>query len=526
MWKSLRSIVFILVLFSTQLAYSIDTVPQKVDDKYADSIMYNAQTYYFSNSDSAIMLYSQAYNLYHDNENLEGQMECLTRLSKLYQDIGRLDTAIAIAYSAIEIGEYNSFDTLLAETYLRMGNHYFSIKKYTKSREFYDKTIKLNLPNTKQAALGAIGQICLKNGELDSANYYLTTTLTYFEKQDSSSSSNLNNRSAVNGSLGVIAFEQDNYKKGIAYLNESLRLSRKVQNYNNVLSALINISIAYDYLKQPEKSEINLNAAFVLADSLEYNHYKRNICKVYTEHYVELNMYKEAFHWTTRYHALHDSLDKVDYEMIIYEKELEYNNRIKDEEKRRVIAEEKQNQLLLWLTIIGSSMLFLFITVFLFRKLQTTSKERNLFETKNQQSEDRLIEAKERLAKLNMHLAKQNELIVNLRSGSSEEDNPEIDNPLQDLEQIKLLRNDDWTKYLEVFQLIFPVFFTKINKQFPNLSEGDKRQLIMVKLGYSRGKSAGILGVTEGAVKRGRQRLSKKMGLDDVTGLDAVIKEF
>ncbi len=38
----------------------------------------------------------------------------------------------------------------------------------------------------------------------------------------------------------------------------------------------------------------------------------------------------------------------------------------------------------------------------------------------------------------------------------------------------------------------------------------------MIKLDYSKAKSAEILGITEGAVKRGRQRLSKKLGLVDV----------
>jgi hypothetical protein len=250
------------------------------------------------------------------------------------------------------------------------------------------------------------------------------------------------------------------------------------------------------------------------------------IYKVFTDHYRDLLDYEKAFNWTTRYHELQDSLDHVDYEKIIYENELKYNNRIKEEEKKIILVEEKQKRLLLWLSILGSTLVFILLTILLYRRLRTAAQERNLFKSENKQMSNSLDDAKKSLIQLNAHLAKQNKLIILLRRDSSKNQSLDDDKTLEDLERIKILRNEDWIKYLKVFKLIYPNFFSVINKKFPNLSEGDMRQLIMIKLGYSIKKSASIIGISEVGVKRGRQRLSKKLGLEDITYLKSFVDSY
>jgi tetratricopeptide (TPR) repeat protein len=517
-------IVFYILLFSFVQSYGADR--QNENSIIADSIRNQAYQYYFTNADSSIILYEQAYNIYLNENDLRNQMYCMTRLSKLYQDIGKTDTAISLAYKAINLGEINNFDTLLAATYLRLGNQYMDIGKYHKAKDLFKKTIKFDFPNTKRGAIGAIGQVYMMLNKLDSALYYLKTSLSYFESKDSTIKRNLYNRSSINGTLGVVSFKMNNYKSGIAYLKESLRLSKKIKNYNNTISNLINISIACDYLDKSNEAEVYLNEALSLTDSLNFNHYKLMIYKVFTDHYRDLLDYEKAFNWTTRYHELQDSLDHVDYEKIIYENELKYNNRIKEEEKKIILVEEKQKRLLLWLSILGSTLVFILLTILLYRRLRTAAQERNLFKSENKQMSNSLDDAKKSLIQLNAHLAKQNKLIILLRRDSSKNQSLDDDKTLEDLERIKILRNEDWIKYLKVFKLIYPNFFSVINKKFPNLSEGDMRQLIMIKLDYSIKKSASIIGISEVGVKRGRQRLSKKLGLEDITYLKSFVDSY
>ncbi len=491
----------------------------------SDSLRNIALSYYFSNNDSSLFYFNKILEHAILIKNKSIVMESLSRLSMLFNRQGRMDTAIVLAYQAIEVGEQYHYDTLLAETYLRLGNYYFSLRKYDKAVDLYYKTIGLNLPNTKNAALGAIGQVFMKKGELDSAQYYSEKALYYFTHLDTNSTEAIYNSASFYGSLGIIAFQKNEYKKGIYYLEESLRLLHKVNNAPNEISALLNLSIAYDYLKKPSKALDALHKAIYLSDSIGNNKYKLKSYKVMTEHFVEIGQFENAYYSTTRYHALQDSLDKVDYNKIIYENELKYNTRIQEEKQKRILAEEKQKQIVLWITIIVSFLAFVMITLMLYRRIQHMSNERKRLNDKTDSMQLKLSEAKEQLSELNAHLAEQNKQFLILQKEVDAGKANDVPKTLEDLEKIKIYRNEDWKKYLEVFQLLYPGFFKTILMQFPKLSEGDKRQLIMIKLDYSKAKSAEILGITEGAVKRGRQRLSKKLGLDDVTQFKGFVEE-
>ncbi len=518
----LRRIYLVFLFFS---AFSAIVYGQELmENKSNTSARQIALSYYFSDFDSSIFYFNKYRLKAIKQGDKNGEMESLSRLSMLFKRKGRMDTAIALVYQAIEIGEQNHYDTLLAETYLRLGNYYLKLKQFDKAMVFYRKTINLDFPNTQHGAMGAIGQLFMKKGELDSAQFYSEKALNYFRQLDTNSTDVIYNSASLYGSLGIIAFQKNQYKKGIYYLEEALRLSRKINNVTNEISSLLNLSIAYDYLKKPSKALGAVQKAIFLSDSIGNNKYKLKAYKVMTEHFVENQQFEKAYFTTTRYHALQDSLDKVDYNKIIYENELKYNTRIQEEKQKRVLAEEKQKQTLLWITIIVSFLIFVMITLMLYRRIQRISNERKKLNEKADSMQSKLSEAKAQLSELNAHLAEQNKrfslLLKEVDTGKANDDLKTV----EDLEKIKILRNEDWKKYLEVFQLLFPEFFKIVLEQFPSLSEGDKRQLIMIKLDYSKAKSAEILGITEGAVKRGRQRLSKKLGLDDVTQLKGFVE--
>ena len=66
---------------------------------------------------------------------------------------------------------------------------------------------------------------------------------------------------------------------------------------------------------------------------------------------------------------------------------------------------------------------------------------------------------------------------------------------------------------------IHPRFLDKLNQLDLRLSEGDKRQLMLIKLGFSISQSAGILGVGYKAIQKARQRLARKFQIESSRGL-------
>ncbi|MCK5765875.1 MAG: hypothetical protein KAH26_07820, partial [Bacteroidales bacterium] len=131
--------------------------------------------------------------------------------------------------------------------------------------------------------------------------------------------------------------------------------------------------------------------------------------------------------------------------------------------------------------------------------------------------------AKNNISNLNQHLSEQNKLIIKLENEITNYKSSNLDNGIKDLAKMKILHNEDWEEYMKGFQSLHPNFFTVIESKYSQLTEGEKRQLIMIKLDYSRKKSAQILGISSESVKRARQRLSKKLGFADVIEMNNII---
>ena len=69
----------------------------------------------------------------------------------------------------------------------------------------------------------------------------------------------------------------------------------------------------------------------------------------------------------------------------------------------------------------------------------------------------------------------------------------------------------DWKKFQLHFKEVHPDFFTKLNKQFPDLSAKQLRHCAYIKLGLSSKETAQLLNLAPKSIEMARYRLKKKM---------------
>jgi tetratricopeptide (TPR) repeat protein len=494
--------------------------------QYADSLYNLANKYFINNQDSAILFYNEALSLYTSQNNTRQQMLCLSRLSVLYDNIGNLDTALTIAYRAVNIGIKYSYDTVLAETYLRLGGLYKEAHQFEKSKEFYYKTIDIGLINTTNGAWGGLGILYSNMQEYDSAKIYLERSMDYFQNQDTSLQIVMFNIASLYGSIGINCFDRNKPKEGLQNFEESLRISRKIGNEPNIISNLLNLSIAYDMSNLPQKSEAVLEEAYYLADSIGNQKLKARVFLLMSDHYYETKDFKSAYDYLNRYHNLNDSLGRIDYKNSLHDNEIKYLQQIQEVELERMEIEKERSKLQFILIIGVSSILFILITLFLFRKVKVKTKEKKQLEKHSRSLGVSLKEATARLAQMDRHLEEQNRLIIKLQEDTQNLDDNDVVDIVNELENQKIHLNEDWEKYVETFSILHPKFLPNIVEEFDNLTEGDKRQLIMIKLGYPRKKSALILGISPDSVKRAQQRLARKLNLKDITELKGFVEHY
>jgi DNA-directed RNA polymerase specialized sigma24 family protein len=160
------------------------------------------------------------------------------------------------------------------------------------------------------------------------------------------------------------------------------------------------------------------------------------------------------------------------------------------------------------------------------RRIQN-KKDKEIITLKLMKTRGELDRKKAELKTLTFTIVEKNRKIDNLQNeikniGKSD-DLDKLDEKKEELRNLKILTEDDWVKFKSIFKDVYSEQTLKIDHLSPNLSEGDKRQLMLIKLGFSINKSAEILGVGYRAIQKARQRLAQKLNLKSSKDISNII---
>lgn len=145
-------------------------------------------------------------------------------------------------------------------------------------------------------------------------------------------------------------------------------------------------------------------------------------------------------------------------------------------------------------------------------------------------SDQKLMEANNNLSSFTIYLKEKNEYIANLKDEIETVKQTSfsvIENErgqLQALLESHLMTEDKWSLFKEAFVKEYPLFYNDILRKFPELTESNLRFIFLGKLGLKNNEISNLLGVTEDAVKKAKQRLKKKIGEDRYTVLSSNLK--
>ena len=178
----------------------------------------------------------------------------------------------------------------------------------------------------------------------------------------------------------------------------------------------------------------------------------------------------------------------------------------------------KQQVLLRNGLLAGLVLLALIIFLLLNRQLLKRRKEQAL-------AQQQLHFAEQELLSFTRQLKEKNDLLEQLR------DEINKDNHLNDREgninrllTATILTEDDWKKFRQLFEKVYPGFFIRLKEKMPDLSAADMRLLALTKLQLPPKNMASMLGVTYDAVKKARQRLRKKISLPEEGSLEELVE--
>lgn len=304
----------------------------------------------------------------------------------------------------------------------------------------------------------------------------------------------------------------DRFDEALAYYNLSLEECKKINYTEGMATAYQNLSTVYT--KKGNEPKAFENARKCLNLSLNLNS-KVRISEAYLElsrihdRFAEpdsaLYYYKKHYEWEKNLMEANQSdlLSRYQANLGMEVKNL----RIQNLQNEKQIANNR-----IWFIAAGVFIFILITGFFVYRYLSKIRFKEQQLELELHNSK-RLIEVKEQELKTYIiDLSKKNAIINNLqidtgRTGTIAQNEPEV----AELLEQKILTDEDWEKFKNRFNNIYPNFFLRIKESHLPLTEAEIRILVLMRLELNGKHMAAILGISPQSVRVCKMRLKKKL---------------
>ena len=91
------------------------------------------------------------------------------------------------------------------------------------------------------------------------------------------------------------------------------------------------------------------------------------------------------------------------------------------------------------------------------------------------------------------------------------------------LKRYSILTENDWNEFRNLFEKVQIGFFSTLKQRFPDLTPSEQRLLALMKLQLSKREMAGMLGIAPDSIKKTRQRIRKKINVQDDGALEELV---
>ncbi|UFH34907.1 tetratricopeptide repeat protein [Flavobacterium acetivorans] len=371
------------------------------------------------------------------------------------------------------------------------------------------------------AILDAIGLNYFRVGNLKEAeSYFQRTALLATQIKDE-----VRYAKAI-GNLALVNQQKGNIKGAIALLSKDIRISEKGKSNQNTMYASILLAEMYLADKDWHKAKETLEKAEKIAYSKSY--FKKSELKIIKLKLAILqhqNKTDNELVLLRRMMVLEDSLKNKDGDIAINNsywlvQKTKFNQKLNKAEDQLKNESERKN-------IYAILIILILLLVFFF--YQNTKKELKTKQLEHQQNileleldkiktEQKLSEANESLnaqvdylKEKNVQIKKLKFEIDQIKQSSSDSSLEKKTGKLNNLLESHLMTESNWNTFRREFQKEHPEYY-RLLEDFPEITNSNKRMLLLQKLEFNNQEIADLLGVTPDAIKKSKQRLKKKLG--------------
>ncbi|MES2378810.1 MAG: hypothetical protein V4553_19620 [Bacteroidota bacterium] len=513
----------------------LTTMAREYNDKILESVVFDLKADYYAVNrlfnNLSISYYQKAINFAKEN-NLPLQTAIYLHHEGLfYSNFKHNTTACQYFLKAQEEFKKVGFKNVpnMSSYYAQVADFYYHLGDYNNAMLQLQEALKYNIatPRDKISIINTIGLICRNSNQYQQA-------LSNFNNAFNIA---LHSRDTVwmgivKGNIGSIYFMQGDYSKALPYIQtdytQSLKYGEKT-NATMALLRLVKINLENNEIEKGLK-QLAVAETLIRDSPVPVLNLRVNILDLKAQFYDKMGLAVKALDFKKRYQLANDSLVAQNNIAAVEVVKMQYVISKQQAEERRLktqanIKAVERNAVFIVLFLV------LVISILLYnRQVLKIKKDKQILLSEKCRVDDELKYTEMKLNVYTENLRKNNVLIESFKQQIDELKNKNADDVvvknLEELMQAHIMTDESWAEFKKIFLKVYPNFFFEIKKTFLHLSETDIRLLTLIKLQCNNKEMANMLGITIEGVKKAKQRLRKKMKLDEQVTIEEAISKL
>lgn len=326
----------------------------------------------------------------------------------------------------------------------------------------------------------------------------------------------------ITGNQGDVYYALGRYDEAYPLLQQDYEESMTHQQFDNAANSLQWIARIDLRQRKPGMALQKLYTARRLLFQMPQPNYLANVYYAFSQVFTSLGEADSVNHYLQRYLHLHDSLETEITRSRTDILQMRLNNldqiqtiKSLNRQKQQIVSTRNYTiVLVLLLGIVG----YMWLNRL---RLKAQMRQQEALEGR-QRAEAEMHKAREQLEVFRLHLLEKNVIIEKWQTAyESKENSDDQLKTLSDLSHHLILNEDDWLRFKELFDSVYPGFFLSLRNEVPDITQAEQRMAALSKLRLTAREAANLLGISTNTVYTTRRRLRQRLGLDQDSELDS-----
>ncbi len=533
------------ILLADSFAVISDNKPVIVDAQFllAENYLKNEKL------DSAAHYFNKCTDLFEQQKRYKELIKTYDRIGKAEFLQSNYPNALKAFFKQLKYEEKYGEEKDLAGIYSNIGGIYIKTNEIDKGIEMTEKAIEINKRFKRFDWLSVnynnLGECYREKGEIDKS-------LTYYSKSISicDSIGFLEGKFNATTNMANLFIRQQKHIKAKEYLEKSLGIAQTINYKYGQASALINLGIVLNKLGKHKESIKAYKKGYKIASEINALEWQKNAAFNLVSAIAKKNNQSELLDYLNTYDQLNDSLFKKEKTRQIRELRIEYETAQKEKENLLLKKENelqnnkiklRERQIILSILILFTSIIAIILLIRTLRLKHKALSQKEKIIAQEKEIKEHILTQKEMEKE---HIKDIYEADIKLKNAEISTATLEIISKNEILKKLKKSFNDgnhhqaikiihknidpeqNWHKFRFTFEKVYPDFFMKLKKKYPELTENETKLSAFLLMNLKTSEIAEIMNISEASASKYRNRLRKKLNLAPFTDLNEYFKQY